>query len=35
VEEHQATLITVTHDMHMLDGFNKTVDFADLQKLKA
>lgn len=32
VEEHGATLLTVTHDMHMLDGFDHTIDFADLQK---
>lgn len=35
VEDHQATLITVTHDMFMLEGFNQTVDFADPQNLKA
>jgi putative ABC transport system ATP-binding protein len=29
VREHQATLITVTHDLHVLEGFDATVDFAD------
>lgn len=31
VEEHLATLVTVTHDLQILEGFNKTIDFADLQ----
>jgi putative ABC transport system ATP-binding protein len=35
VEEHLATLITVSHDLQILDGFNKTIDFADLQNYKS
>jgi ABC-type lipoprotein export system ATPase subunit len=31
VQNHQATLITVSHDMHMLQGFNQTLDFTNIQ----
>ena len=29
-EQHQATLITVTHDHEMLEGFDRIIDFKDL-----
>lgn len=31
VRQQQATLITVTHDMHMLKGFEQTIDFTHVQ----
>jgi putative ABC transport system ATP-binding protein len=31
VQERQATLITVTHDMFMLKGFKQTIDFTHIQ----
>ena len=32
VEKHNATLITVTHDHDMLQGFERIIDFKDFQK---
>jgi putative ABC transport system ATP-binding protein len=32
VKRHQATLITVTHDYEMLEGFDEVIDFKDLKK---
>lgn len=31
VEDHRATLVTVTHDMQLMDGFSQQVDFAEFQ----
>ena len=32
VEKHSATLITVTHDHEMLDGFDNVIDFKNFKK---
>jgi ABC-type lipoprotein export system ATPase subunit len=32
VEHYQATLITVTHDMDMLKGFDRIIDFTDIHQ---
>lgn len=32
VEKHNSTLITVTHDHEMLGGFDKVIDFKELQR---
>jgi len=32
VEKHKATLITVTHDHEMLEGFDSVIDFKSLRK---
>ena len=32
VEKHNSTLITVTHDHKMLGGFDKVIDFKELQR---
>ena len=35
VKDQQATLITVTHDMDMLKGFDHVLDFSDIQAMKS
>lgn len=32
VEKHNSTLITVTHDHEMLNGFDRVIDFKELQR---
>jgi putative ABC transport system ATP-binding protein len=34
VEEHEATLIAVTHDHELLKRFDRVVDFKEFQKLE-